>query len=211
MKNLKKAALLLLAVLTVTLFSGCGNQADKLVGSWEMSYDMEEVIVEGMGPGYEDFESEFVIDLVFEFNEDGTMKMYADKESIEKSLDAWIDDFVVYGTEMIYEEADAMGVSREEQDEAIQSTFGYANVEEYMRSEMNASLSADDLADSILSEGKYKVVGDKLFMATDGEDLDSVGYDTFEIKGDTLTFTTEDGDDEEILPGLDYPFSFTKR
>ncbi len=252
---LRKVAMLLIAGLTLTMFTACGDDSsstrdrsrvraeredrddddhddnkddngggiidieiddedspeEELLGSWVMSYDMSESITAEMGEEFSDFESAFCMDLVFELDEDGSMTMYVDQESLEENLELWILDFSSYATEMIYEEAESMGVSREMQDQAICDTYGYETVYDYMLSEMTASITVDDLGLSKNVSGEYKVEGDKIYLAWEGEDFDSASYDNFEIEGDTLTFTADGMDDIEILPGLTYPLVFTRQ
>lgn len=212
MKRMKRAskvvAMLMVLIMTLSL-SACGNSGKSLVGTWSISCDLNEMMIEEMGDDYADFESSFVITLKFDFNEDGTFKMYADREELKASLDSWLNDFISYSVEMTYAIFEEQGIDRETADELIVEQYG-ASLEDTLRQQIEGSLDADQLADSVDTDGVYETKGNKLYMSDNGK-IDETKYDIFSVSGDTLKLELPEGAvQEEVIPGLEYPLSLTK-
>ena len=203
-KGKRILALLLIMALAVSL-CGCGNTAKKLYGTWETTVDCSSAIEEEMEGEYEDFHQSFEIRMLLEFKEDGTYSMYADEEAAKETFENWINTFVSYSVEVLYDEFEESGMSREDVDTVIQEQYG-CSMEEYMLDEIHSELDLDDYVSDMKSDGVFKAKGDKLY-------LDEDGYDIFKVENDTLTIDIPEGaeiEESEMIEGIDYPLVFTK-
>lgn len=210
MKNLKKLSVFFVALLVMVTVCSCGNQS--IVGSWEKSYDMTDIISpEEIDEQYAEFDAEFIVELVLEFREDGTFEMYAEEDSIEEAYATFMDELTTYSAELIYQEYDAQGIERSVADEAMLIEYGYATVTDYVRAQLQSQNSVEDLKDSMVTKGEYKVVEDRIYLADEGQDIDSANYELFEINGKKLTFVSDDRESTVLFPGFEYPIEFTKK
>lgn len=215
MKKITKLTVLLLAMVMVLSLCACGgNDAGKaLVGTWALDCDLADAMSDELGSDYADFNAPLKLTLLFDFNEDGTYKMYIEESSFVESFNSWVDAFLDYSVEMTYDIFEAQGMSREETDEVVMQNFGMS-VEEYMRETVASSLDASDLARSVESTGTYETKGNKLYLAEGSSKIDEHYYDIFTVNGNALTLELPDGVDEseaEIIPGLSYPLNLQKR
>lgn len=203
-KGKRILALLLIMVLAVSL-CGCGNTAKKLYGTWEMTIDYSSAIEQGLGAEFEDFHHDFDLNLLFQFNEDGTYRMYVDEESTKETFENWINALVSYSADMLYEECKESGMTKEDVDTVVQEQYG-CSVEEYMLEEVNSEVDIEETISEMKSDGVFKAKGDKLY-------LDEDGYDIFKVENDTLTIDMPEGveiKEDEMIEGIDYPLVFTK-
>ena len=206
------AAWMLVFVLALGML-GCGGEdsAKKLYGTWEFGYDMGGMLSDELGAQYADFESPLEIKLLFDFNEDGTYRMYVDEEAFQGSWDNWKGAFISYMVDELYQEIEATGVDRSTADQRIQEAYG-CTAEEYITQLADEAFDVDAMFAEIETNSKYEVKGEKLYLAEEGAEIESNRYDYFEVEGDTLTISlVDDSQDAEILPGLSYPLVLTKR
>ena len=218
MKKLTKLTVLLLALVMVLSLCACGgDDAGKaLVGSWGLEYDLADALANELGSDYADFDASLKMTLMFDFNADGTFKMYVEEESFTKNFDAWLDELVDYSADMLYDILEGQGMSREEADDFILQTFGM-NMDEYtqaLRAELASELDANELMGEVETSGTYKTKGDKLYMAEGSDKIDESYYDIFTVSGNKLTLDLPEGVDEsegEIVPGMSYPLVFEKK
>ena len=182
------------------------NAGGAIIGTWSMDVDLSEELNRQMGDDFAGFDGKLIITLKFDFNEDGSFKMYADKGALRESFAGWMDAFVVFSADVMYAEFEGYGLSREEADELIQSSYN-CTIEEYIRLAMESSVDIDAMADEMETKGIWEVEGDKLYMS-DGSKIDENRFDIFEVSGDTLTLTLPEGAiDDSDIPGLSYPYS----
>lgn len=210
--RVKKAAAWMLVLVMALGLLGCGGKdtAKDLYGTWELSYDMGQMISDELGDDYADFNAPLEIKLKFDFNEDGTYKMYVDEAAFSESWDTWKSAFITYMVDMIYAEIEAGGVDRATADEMIQQQYG-CTAEEYISQMADESFDVDAMLAEIETSSKYEVKGQKLYLANEGEDIQANMYDHFEVKDDTLTLSlVDESQDAEVLPGLSYPLKFTR-
>lgn len=207
-KTTKILSLVMIMILSLSLV-GCGkNTAEQLYGTWSTTFDLSGMIESELGSDFEGFHEEFDITLMMDFNEDGTFKMYADEEALSSTFNTYIESLASFGTDMMYTELEGSGMSREEIDAAFQEQYGMG-IEEYMLSELQASVDMDVLVGDIETTGVYEAKGNKLYM--DETAVSSNVYDLFTVEGDVLTIDAAgEVDSAEIIEGFDYPYTFNK-
>lgn len=211
MKRISKIVTMLLACIMLFSLVGCGkaDAGKALYGTWSMDVDLSEELNRQMGDEFAGFDGKLVITLKFDFNEDGSFKMYADREALKESFAGWLDSFVVFSVDVMYAEFEGYGLSKEEADELVQSSYN-CTMEEYVRSMMESSVDVDAMADEMETKGIWEAKGDKLYMS-EGSKIDVNSFDIFEVSGDTLTLNLPEGaTDDSDIPGLSYPYSLHK-
>ncbi|MDE5802986.1 MAG: zinc-ribbon domain-containing protein [Lachnospiraceae bacterium] len=191
------------------ILSAISESKKVLYGTWSMDVDISEVLNQEMGDEFAGFDGKLVVTLKFDFNEDGTFKMYADSDALKESFAGWMDSFVAFSVNIMYEEFEEMGLSKEEADELVQSAYS-CTMEEYIRLVMESSLDIDAMVAEMETKGIWETKGDKLYMS-DGSEIDVNRFDIFEVSGDTLTLSLPEGaTDDSNIPGLSYPYSLHK-
>ena len=206
MKNKKvRKSLSLLACLSMMcalllMCSGCGGGDKKaLVGTWESSLDLTDMVNEqmeaGMGSDQELMQyftiKDFSIKLALTFNEDDTYKLAVDEAAMGQSLDNILADFkegaTRYFEDLIADSGQEMTV-----DEAL-SAMGLT-----MDDFMDQLFSKEDMMSSLgemESSGTFQAKGGMIYM-TDG---DGTGVEPYELEDSTLTLTGEGVDDGELV------------
>lgn len=211
MKRISKVVTMLLACIMLFSLVGCGKSdtGKALYGTWQMDVDISEELNKQMGDEFAGFDGKLVITMKFDFNEDGSFKMYVDNDALKESFSGWLDAFATFSLDIMYAEFENMGLSKEEADELVQSTYN-CTMEEYIRTTMEGSVDVDAMADEMQTEGIWEAKGDKLYMS-EGDEIDVSSFDIFEVSGDTLTLNLPEGaTDPNDIPGLSYPYSLQK-
>lgn len=182
-----------------------------LAGTWRLDYDISQAVISELGEEFEDFQTPLVIPLMFELGEDGSFNIYISEEFPE-NYDAWEEDFLTYSIDLIYDTLEDMGISKEQAQEMIKEEYGYS-LEDYFRKSIEEEID-DSMLEELMSlkeTGRYEVQGDRLYITDESGEMDYDAYETFIVEGDTLTFLKPEGlDEEEFMPGLSYPLSFTR-
>lgn len=214
MKKASKVLVVLLTLVMVLSICGCGgNDSGKdLVGTWSLDYDLADLLAGEMGEEYADFNSPLNMTICFEFKEDKTFTMYGEPESFKANYATWLEEFLSFSTDMMYEMFSEQGIGKEDADTQFEATYG-TSMQDYLRQTFESEVNVDDLLNEMTTNGKYDTSGDKLYMAEEGEEIDKNAYDVFTISGDTLKLELPAGADPsegEILPGLEYPLNFKK-
>lgn len=211
MKRISKIVTMLLACIMLFSLAGCGSKdtGKDLYGTWYMDVDLSEELNKQMGDDFAGFDGKLVIKLKFDFNEDGSFKMYADSDALKESFATWLDSFATFSLDVMYAQFEDMGLSREEADELVQTQYS-CTMEEYIRDTMAASVDVDAMAAEMKTEGIWEAKGDKLYMS-EGDKIDVNRFDIFSVSGDTLTLSLPEGaEDESDIPGLQYPYTLHK-
>lgn len=214
MKKMSKMLAVLLAfVMTLSLF-GCGgsDSGKDLIGTWSIDYDLAELLSSELGEDFADFNAPLVMTICFEFKEDKTYTMYGEPESFKANFNTWLEEFLTFGTDVLYATFAEQGMDKEGADAAFEESYG-CSITDYMRQTFEAELDMDALLDEMSTSGKYDTSGDKLYMANEGEEIDKNAYDMFTVSGGTLKLELPSGADQsqtEILPGLEYPLELKK-
>lgn len=209
MKKMRKILSLVMIMVLVLSLTGCGsNTASQLYGTWAATFDLSGMIEDELGSDFDGFHEDFDITLMLDFNEDGTFRMYADEEALRDTFNTYIESLASFGTNVMYEQLEGNGYTRDEIDSMVEEQYGMG-VEEYMLSQLQSSVNIDDLIGDMETTGVYKAKGNKLYM--DEVAVSSNMYDLFTVEGDTLTIDAAgEVDSEEIIEGFDYPYVFNK-
>ncbi len=211
MKRISKIVTMLLACIILFSLVGCGKSdtGKALYGTWSMDVDLSQELNRQMGDDFAGFDGKLVITMKFDFNEDGSFKMYVDSDALKESFATWLDSFATFSLDVMYAQFEDMGLSREEADELVQSQYN-CTMEEYIRDTMESSVNVDAMAAEMKMEGIWEAKGDKLYMSEDDE-IDVNRFDIFSVSGDTLTLNLPEGaEDESDIPGLQYPYTLHK-
>ncbi|MEZ3427980.1 MAG: hypothetical protein K1W13_11385 [Lachnospiraceae bacterium] len=211
MKRISKIVTMLLACIMLFSLVGCGKSdtGKALYGTWSMDVDLSQELNRQMGDDFAGFDGKLVITMKFDFNEDGSFKMYVDSDALKESFATWLDSFATFSLDVMYAQFEDMGLSREEADELVQSQYN-CTMEEYIRDTMESSVNVDAMAAEMKMEGIWEAKGDKLYMSEDDE-IDVNRFDIFSVSGDTLTLNLPEGaEDESDIPGLQYPYTLHK-
>ena len=218
-QNMRKSAAFVvsLSLLCAILLacSGCGGDKDKeaLVGEWETTLDLTDMMNDEMKVGMGGDEelmsyftlSDFTVTLTLTFRDDDSYTLAADQASMEKSVDMVIDTlkngFTRYLEDMVAQEYPDMTLDEffeaadTTMDEFYDDTFGDALDKETLMS------STDEME----SSGTFKAKGGILTLTDDA----GPGMEAYELDGDKLTLTGEGVEDSSLM-GL-YPLVFTKK
>lgn len=211
MKRISKIVTMLLACIMLFSLVGCGKSdtGKALYGTWSMDVDLSQELNRQMGDEFAGFDGKLVITMKFDFNEDGSFKMYVDSDALKESFATWLDSFATFSLDVMYAQFEDMGLSREDADELVQSQYN-CTMEEYIRNTMESSVNVDAMAAEMKMEGIWEAKGDKLYMSEDDE-IDVNRFDIFSVSGDTLTLNLPEGaEDESDIPGLQYPYTLHK-
>ena len=211
MKRISKIVTMLLACIMLFSLVGCGKSdtGKALYGTWSMDVDLSHELNRQMGDEFAGFDGKLVITMKFDFNEDGSFKMYVDSDALKESFATWLDSFATFSLDVMYAQFEDIGLSREEADERVQSQYN-CTMEEYIRNTMESSVNVDAMAAEMKMEGIWEAKGDKLYMSEDDE-IDVNRFDIFSVSGDTLTLNLPEGaEDESDIPGLQYPYTLHK-
>ena len=196
----KSIALLLSFVLVLSLAlcaCGGGDKPATLTGTWKTEINLadlfnQEMEAAGMGD-FINIES-FDLPLIMEFKEDGTGSMSVDQEAMAGTLDKLAEDLTA-GLEAYFTEYFAsMGIEMDLDEALAASGMSMDDLVD----ELKAEFASEDTFSAFTMSFNYKAEDGKLYMS---EDLDSEitdVYNTYEIKGSTLTLdvVNEEMDDE---------------
>ena len=210
MKKLSKLSALIMVMLLAFSLVGCGDNSDKVLGTWETSFDLADAMLDGTGDEYADFDAEFIVNMRLAFEEGGTYRMYLEEESAKANFEQWLDALVDYETEMVYAAYEEQGFSREEVDEQAQQQYG-CSMRDYILEDRQGVFDIDGFIAEIDTSGVYQAKGDKLYLGD--EEISPTTYDLFTLEGDTLTLNAATGEIAEeaaLVPGFEYPYVFTK-
>lgn len=183
-----------------------------ILGTWRMECDFSEAITAEMGSEFENFDAPFIVNIMFEFYEDGTFKMYVEEESFRENFNDWLDELLIYAADIVYDMFGEMGLSKKDADDMVLELYGMT-MEEYLKESMMSEMDVEELIEEVLegaeTNGIFRVEEDRLYMAE--EEIDENQYDLFHFEEDKLIIEQVDGAEErELLPGITYPFELIR-
>lgn len=213
MKKFSKLSALIMVMILALSLVGCGDNSDQVLGTWELSVDFADAMADGVGVDSADFNAEFMVNIRYQFNDDGTYRTYVEEESVKANYEQWLNELVDYESDELYSTYEGQGFSREEVDEQAQQQYG-CSLRDYVMEQRQDVFDIDALITNMESDGVYKAKGNKLYM---GETSTSPNrYDLFTVEGDTLTLDAateeiaEKAAESAIVPGFEYPYVFKK-
>ena len=211
-KILSVLLVLALCAAMLTVFTGCGNEADKVLGTWRGEVDMTGIINDELAAdptlaGYFNI-SDFRVTMVMTFNEDGTYYSTIDADSVQAAMEGMIADMADGIYAMFEDELAASGLDMSVEELLEMSGMTMDDVMYEMTAAMDTGVIDMVVAEATL-EGNYEVKGDKLFLS-DGLDyaVDPSVYEVISVDGSTLTLKESVGGEADTF-GV-YPVVFTK-
>lgn len=207
----KRIALLLSFVLVLSLaLCACGGEKKAtLVGTWKANVELaeafnEEMAAAGMGD-FINLES-FALPLVMTFKEDGTGSMTVDQEAMTATIDKLAADLTA-GLEAYFTEYfTSMGIEMDLDEALAASGMSMDDLVE----EMKAEFAGEDAFAEFTSEFKYKAEEGKLYMSEDLDSEISETYNTYELKGNTLTLDVGTEELDEEMAKYLFPMTLTR-
>ncbi|MBQ8746431.1 MAG: hypothetical protein IJZ08_01015 [Clostridia bacterium] len=198
-------AMLLTALLS---FTGCGSDADKILGTWETTWDMSDMLAKEVA-GEEIAQymqiKDFAVVMRFTFNEDGTYKMEVSEESLKAAFETlkgqFVEGMTAYMEDMLADSGLNMSV---EEALALSGIDMDAIIEESFTEDM-----LDDVVDEFVSDGEYEVKDGKLYTFDKGESLDENEYIRYELSGKELVFSELVSDEDDSAEAAEYLLPLT--
>lgn len=218
MRNMMKLISVVLVLTMVMMLGGCGaSQKDALLGTWEATLDLTEMMNEEMQMDEEMAEyitvSDFSLKMVMTFNEDDTYSMNIDKASVEAAMESMMGDLEAGMTKYFEDMLTEMGMTDVSVDDLL-AEMGMS-MDQLMEESYAAAMEEEDLFGELDAEGNFKVKDGKIFLS-DGKDyaVDENVYDTYTLENGVLTLTeTVDPDmDDETAKFVEamYPIAFLR-
>ena len=207
----KRIALLLSFVLVLSLaLCACGGEKKAtLVGTWKANVELaeafnEEMAAAGMGD-FINLES-FALPLVMTFKEDGTGSMTVDQEAMTATIDKLAADLTA-GLEAYFSEYFAsMGIEMDLDEALAASGLSMDDLVD----EFKAEFAGEDAFAEFTNEFKYKAEDGKLYMSEDLDSEISDTYNTYELKGNTLTLNIGTEELDEEMAKYLFPMTLTR-
>ena len=204
MKTGKNMIAIVLCVAMLAALTACnGAQAEGIVGKWEASLDMKEMMEQNMDGMTLDA---FTIVMRFQFNQDGTYVVEMDQNSVKQAMNG-----LKAPMEKLFEEqAKELGMSLDEFKKAYEESMG-VSFDAMFDSLINELLDSEEFA--FKNEGCYKEADGKLYFSDDksepaDEDDD---YVTYELKGSELRLTGVPEGDSYMFADAMFPMVFKRK
>lgn len=160
MKKIRFTAIIVAALLVLSLFAGCAAKADP-TGSWkcDCAFNASDLITDESMP-----EANFTVEMSFDLavKENNEYDMTA-----EINMDKLRDDFVDYFNDYIAQLAQEQGVSEADMEAALELVFsqsGYESIEDMIDQLLVAEVAAS--AGDFTESGKWSIDGDTLSLVS---------------------------------------------
>lgn len=220
---MKRKALSALLVLALALgccagLAGCGggDEAKKLVGSWQAGINMADEI---NGEFDDDpimaehlHVDDFNLKMNFDFREDGTYTLAIDSDSMTAAL-AGVKETLRTGLDGYFKEVLAQEGLGDLEGMDLDQVLGSLGVN--IDDMLDELLSEEDfaaLAEDSAQEGKYMVKGGKIYLSDDVNEAadDNCGYYAYTLSGSELQLTDSSMESDEDLADY-FPLVFQKQ
>ena len=215
------AALTAAAVGFVAVFSILLKSDDKkFVGKWETTIDIgsyiSDELLDSLGSDSADMAEYFDIDsfevkMLVEFKDDGTYKLWLDKDTYENSVDSFFD-VIKSGMSDYFKDM----LAKENIDMTLEDLFASQGTtfDEFVDSLIDTDDILEEI-DSATSEGNYTTDEGKLYMTDgSGKEFDDDKYSSYEFGGNnefTLISSTDDSAFDFNDDGVAvFPMTFSK-
>lgn len=173
-----------------------------IIGTWNGTMDMTEAMKAGIGEGSDAMVEnlEFLVDVTFTFNNDGTYTMSMDREMLKK----------VYSDLMKASLTASLEASLEGTGMTVDDYLAQTGVT--LDELMTQYFDIDELVDAAETEetGIYKFEDGKLYTAAEGEEIDESTYTVCELAASTLKMTEAVGEGAEEANASMFPLTLTK-
>lgn len=188
------------------LYKGTAKPALSIVGSWEAVTDLADSINAGIAASGDPLMAEhvnietFMAKVIYTYNEDGLVRTEYDKAMLDESVAKVKKE--LEGDMKNYLEATAKANGFSLTADQLLTVMGYKSMSEFI----DDILTEDTINQMAApSSEKYKVEGNKLYTAPEGEDFTDL-YEEFTLTEDTLTFVSCSDEAYQYL----YPITFTR-
>lgn len=215
MKKILALALSVVMLASMLLLTGCGG-AKTVVGKWEGEMDMTDALTETLlaedesMAEYFEFEG-FKVDVVFDIKDDGTYTFEMTEESMEKAIASLMETMKKGMPAYIEDMVTAMGMTLDD----FIAAAGVESIDELIETMLTEDSLDEAFADMESSfEAKYKVEDNKFYSSDDADsDISEDEYMSFELDGNTLTFTELVGaeEDESTVALFVLPLKLTRK
>ena len=210
----KLIAFVLICILTVSCFAGCGSEKDKLIGTWKGTMDLTEAITASMDLA--DMEGHFPINnfqiaVTLTFAEDGTYTLQADPASVEAATAQLLEDMKEGLVSLLQEQITLLGLS----DMTVEQLLAMSgktmdDLIEESKQELAEQNIPKEISAMVERKGQFLTEDGKLYTSASAETTPAAGtYEVFTIEGDVLTLVELVGGDPSV-PTVPYPMTFKK-
>lgn len=186
----------------------------QLLGTWQAQVDLSEFLTTELSE-YELLSmgmlvTDFVVTVSMEFREDGTYRVWVDKDTIDASFETLMESI----HELVWQDVEMMYMDPET-DKTLEEQLKENGVDpdkdvEEIRDQLLTEGYVSKLQSRIDREGKYELIENELFLSDSKDaDVDKNYFDVIEMRSGILTFV--DSFAEEDFEGfLLYPLEFHK-
>ncbi|MBQ8001393.1 MAG: dockerin type I repeat-containing protein [Ruminococcus sp.] len=183
------------------LYKGEAVATLSIVGTWTTTADMADVINAEIAASGDPLMAEhvnietFMAKVIYTFNEDGTITTVYDKAVLDESVVKVKKELA--GDMKNYLEAIAKNNGLNMTADQMLALMGYKSMTEFV-DEILSEETVNQMAAP--TSGTYKIEGDKLYTAADGEEFTNF-YEVFTLTDDTLTLTScSDANYQHLYP-----------
>ena len=209
----KSIAIILCLVMALSvLLTGCGSDADKLVGTWKATIDMSSYLNDTIAEAdaeiaeYFSFE-DLTFDVIMTFGENGECAMEADEDSWSDMAEKLGEQMKVSYEAYFKDLLKSMGVDMTV-DELLSAS---GTTMDDMIDEMLDEMMSSDVLSEMESEGYFKLQDGMIYISEEKDDaFDEDVANPYTLDGDNLTIkASEDEEDEDYIDFL-YPLELKK-
>lgn len=213
---MKKITAMLLCLVLVLSLCACGAK-ENLVGTWKANIELADLMNKEIAASGDEAMAEamnlesFQLPLILELREDGTCTMKVDPEAMAASADKLAADLTeglkAYFVTMLQQQ----GLEVEDPTEFL-TTMGLDL--DALVAEMKDQFLSEDTFAEFTMESKYKAEDGKIYFSDDLEsEINADEYNTYTLKGDTLTLDVgnmviEEG--QEDMAAYMFPMTLTR-
>ena len=213
---MKKITAMLLCLVLVLSLCACGAK-ENLVGTWKANIELADLMNKEIAASGDEAMAEamnlesFQLPLILELGEDGTCTMKVDPEGMAASADKLATDLTEGLKAYFVTMLEQQGLEVEDPTEVL-TTMGLDL--DALVAEMKDQFLSEDTFAEFTMESKYKAEDGKIYFSDDLEsEINADEYNTYTLKGDTLTLDVgnmviEEG--QEDMAAYMFPMTLTR-